>query len=79
MANLTAFIRGAFLELAKCLADRTLRARSAPMSRIPLPIIAAEAPVSIAMAEPVTAAYICQFPAPRFSASRRDEDRSVAK
>ena len=50
-----------------------------PMSRVPLPMMAAEAPVSIAMAEPVTAAYLCQFPALRFSASRREEERSVAK
>src|SRR5580692_11931446 len=35
--------------------------------------------VTIAMAEPVTAAYICQFPALRFRASVRDDERRVAK
>jgi hypothetical protein len=57
MANRTACINGMLLELAKvCLAARTLAARSAVMSRMPLPIIDAEALVTIAMAEPVTAA-----------------------
>jgi len=40
------------------------------MSRMPLPIMAVEAPVIIAMAEPVTAAYLCQFPALRFKERR---------
>jgi hypothetical protein len=42
-------------------------------------MIAAEAPVTIAMAEPVTAAYTCQFPALLFSAVRGDDERRVAK
>src|SRR5580658_10112561 len=61
IANRTPFVtrvaNGGFLELARgCLASRTLATRSAMMSRMPLPIIAADALVTIAMAEPVTAA-----------------------
>jgi hypothetical protein len=57
MANLTAFLIGMFLELARCcLAAKTLATGSALLSRMPLPIIDAEALVAIAMAEPVTAA-----------------------
>jgi hypothetical protein len=51
------FISGGFPEVASgCLASRTLATRSAIMFRTPLPMIAAEALVTIAMAEPVTAA-----------------------
>jgi hypothetical protein len=50
-------MKGGFLELARgCLASRTLATRSTMMSRMPLPIMEAEALVTIAMAEPVTAA-----------------------
>src|SRR5580658_1342271 len=80
MANLTALINGAFLELARyCLAAKTLAMDSAALSRTPLPMICAEALVAIAMAEPVTAAYICQFPAVRFSDSLKDDARRVPK
>jgi hypothetical protein len=80
IASMTSFMNGAFLEPPTCcLASLTLATRSAIMSRIPLPIIAADALVTIAMAEPVTAAYICQFPAPRFSASLKEDERIVAK
>ncbi len=50
------------------LGGRTLAIRSAVTSRMPLPISDAEALVTIAIAEPVTAAYSCQFPALRFNA-----------
>ena len=69
-----------FCELAKlCLAARTLATGSPVISRMLLLMMAAEALVTIAMAEPVTAAYSCQFPALRFSASFRDDERRVAK
>src|SRR5579863_311983 len=79
IANLTAFNTGGFLELASTLAARIFAIGSAVTSRILLPIMDAETPVTIAMAEPVTAAYICQFPALRFSTSLREDERSVAK
>jgi hypothetical protein len=57
MANLTALVNGMFFELARCcLAAKTLAMGSARLSRMPLPIIDAEALVAIAMADPVTAA-----------------------
>ncbi|MGA2741925.1 MAG: hypothetical protein ABSG65_31355 [Bryobacteraceae bacterium] len=57
MANLTAFVNGAFLELAKYrLAAKTLAMDSTVRSRMLFPIIEAEALVAMAMAEPVTAA-----------------------
>jgi len=71
IATLAAFSQGGFPELTTCfLVARTLAVRSAVMSRMPLPIMAVEAPVIIAMAEPVTAAYLCQFPALRFKERR---------
>jgi hypothetical protein len=62
-----------------CLAATTLAMASTAKSRTPVPIMAAEAPVTIAIAEPETAAYICQRPAPRLIASRSDGDRNAAK
>jgi hypothetical protein len=79
MANLTAFINGVFELARNCLAAKTLAAGSGVIARISLPMMAAEAPVAIAMAEPVTAAYICQFAALRLNASRRTDGRRVAK
>jgi hypothetical protein len=73
--------------LARCWANSTLALGSVATSRSPLPITDTDALVAIAIAEPVTAAYFCQFPAVRFSASRveepredpREEPRTVAK
>jgi hypothetical protein len=57
MANLTALIDGVLVELAKsCFASRTLAMASGLVSRTRLPIIDAEALVSMAMAELLTAA-----------------------
>jgi hypothetical protein len=57
IAKRTAFTKGGFLELAKSWrAVRALATRSAVTFRALLPMIDAEALVTIAMAEPVTAA-----------------------
>jgi hypothetical protein len=57
MANLTALMDGVFVELAKSrFASRTLAMGSGLVSGTPLPMIDAEAPVSMAMAELLTAA-----------------------
>jgi hypothetical protein len=52
---------------------------SSGASKIPAPRIAADAPVAIAIAEPVTAAYNCQLPALRFRTSFKEDARRVAK
>ena len=46
------FFNGVFLELARCLASLTLATGSAVTSRMPVPMIEADAPVTIAIAEP---------------------------
>src|ERR1700726_313331 len=64
--NITLSRNGGPLELAGCLLKTLTLAMGSRVHRTPLPIMDADAPVAMAMAEPLTAAYICQFPTLRF-------------
>src|SRR5579863_3447736 len=70
MASTASLRNGGFPELPACLADRTLAIGSG-VTPTPLLRAAAVAPVAMAMAELLTAAYICQFPMLRLSRSFR--------